>query len=73
MNAGTMTLDECQMLREYSPSMGIMLESLSERLCGKGMPHYGSPDKVPQVRLETLRNAGGSQDPFHHRNFNRYR
>lgn len=64
MNAGTMTLDECQMLREYSPSMGIMLESLSERLCEKGMPHYGSPDKVPQVRLETLRNAGEAKIPF---------
>ncbi|MDG2302912.1 MAG: 5-amino-6-(D-ribitylamino)uracil--L-tyrosine 4-hydroxyphenyl transferase CofH, partial [Gammaproteobacteria bacterium] len=59
-----MTLDECQMLREYSPSMGIMLESLSERLCEKGMPHYGSPDKVPQVRLETLRNAGKAKIPF---------
>ncbi len=64
MNPGTMTLDECMMLREVSPSMGIMLESASARLCEKGMPHHGSPDKDPQVRLETLRNAGRAGIPF---------
>jgi FO synthase len=64
MNPGTMTLDECEMLRKFSPSMGIMLESVSERLCEKGMPHYGSPDKAPQIRLDTLRNAGKARIPF---------
>ena len=44
--------------------MGIMLESASERLCEKGMPHYGSPDKAPSVRLQTLRNAGIAKVPF---------
>ena len=44
--------------------MGIMLESASERLTEKGMPHYGSPDKVPAVRLEALRNAGIAKVPF---------
>ena len=44
--------------------MGIMLESASERLCEKGMPHYGSPDKVPAVRLQTLANAGIAKVPF---------
>jgi FO synthase len=64
MNPGTMTPDECAMLREVSPSMGIMLESASARLCEKGMPHYGSPDKDPQVRLATLRDAGIARIPF---------
>ena len=44
--------------------MGIMLESASERLCEKGMPHYGSPDKIPAVRLQTLANAGIAAVPF---------
>ena len=30
------------MLRPVLGSMGIMLESASERLCGRGMPHFGS-------------------------------
>ena len=44
--------------------MGIMLESASDRLCEKGMPHYGSPDKIPEVRLQTLENAGIAKIPF---------
>jgi FO synthase len=64
LNPGTMTAAELQRLRPVSPSMGIMLESLSERLGEKGMPHYGSPDKVPAVRLETLELAGAARVPF---------
>ena len=64
INAGTMTADEIAMLRPVSASMGIMLESASERLCGKGMPHHGSPDKVPAVRLDTMRLAGEAGVPF---------
>jgi FO synthase len=64
INAGTMTPDEIAMLRPVSASMGIMLESASERLCEKGMPHYGSPDKEPQLRLQTLIDAGKAKVPF---------
>ena len=64
INAGTMSADEIALLRKVSASMGIMLESTSERLCGKGMPHYGSPDKEPAVRLETLEQAGRAGVPF---------
>ena len=64
INAGTMTAEEIAMLRPVSASMGIMLESASERLCGKGMPHHGSPDKVPAVRLDTMRLAGEAGVPF---------
>ena len=41
-----------------------MLESASERLCEPGGVHYGSPDKRPAVRLETLRLAGELRVPF---------
>ncbi len=64
INAGCMTAEEIAMLRPVSASMGIMLESASERLTEKGMPHYGSPDKDPQVRLETMRLAGEAAVPF---------
>lgn len=64
VNPGTLTAEEMAKLRAVSPSMGIMLESLSVRLCEKGMPHYGSPDKVPAVRLATLEEAGKQKIPF---------
>ncbi len=64
LNPGTMTAAELERLRPVSPSMGIMLESLSDRLGEKGMPHHGSPDKVPAVRLATLERAGEAHVPF---------
>ena len=64
LNPGNLSPQELADLRAVSPSMGIMLESASPRLCEKGMPHYGSPDKIPAVRLETLRNAGIAKVPF---------
>src|SRR5262249_47797475 len=41
-----------------------MLETTSERLSARGGPHYGSPDKAPAARLETLRAAGEARVPF---------
>ena len=64
INAGNMTALELRKMRDVSASMGIMLESTSTRLTEKGMPHYGSPDKDPAVRLETLRLAGEEKIPF---------
>ncbi len=64
LNPGNMTPDEMTKLRTASFSMGIMLESASERLTEKGMPHYGSPDKDPVVRLQTLDDAGAAKIPF---------
>ena len=64
LNPGNMTLLEMEKLREYSVSMGIMLESSSERLCGKGGPHFGSPDKQPVTRLQTMKNAGKLRIPI---------
>ena len=64
INAGCMTAGEIAGLRRVSASMGIMLESASPRLGEKGMPHYGSPDKLPARRLDTLELAGRAAVPF---------
>ncbi|MEZ5571666.1 MAG: 5-amino-6-(D-ribitylamino)uracil--L-tyrosine 4-hydroxyphenyl transferase CofH [Halioglobus sp.] len=64
INAGCMDAQEIAGLRQVSASMGIMLESVSTRLCGKGMPHYGSPDKDPARRLQTMVLAGQAAVPF---------
>ena len=64
LNPGTLDVAELKRLRTVSPSMGIMLESAAERLTEKGMPHYGSPDKDPKVRLQTLADAGAAKIPF---------
>jgi FO synthase len=64
INAGCMTAEEIAVLRTVSASMGIMLESASERLCEKGQVHYGSPDKHPVARLKTIELAGRAAVPF---------
>lgn len=64
LNPGNLTPEEFRRLRAVSASMGIMLESAAERLTEKGMPHYGSPDKLPAVRLQTLEDAGIARVPF---------
>ena len=64
INAGILSNDQMAALRETSASQGIMLESASERLCSKGGPHYGSPDKRPEVRLANIEQAGRLNIPF---------
>jgi FO synthase len=58
LNPGVMDAADLRRLRPVSVSMGLMLESASDRLCERGGPHFGSPDKVPARRLATLRAAG---------------
>ncbi len=64
VNPGVMTREEIASVREVSASMGIMLESSSARLCEPGGVHYGSPDKLPAVRLAMMREAGELAVPF---------
>jgi FO synthase len=64
LNAGVMSAAELCRLRPVSASMGLMLESAAQRLCERGGPHFGSPDKVPERRLETLRAAGELNIPM---------
>src|SRR2546430_11213006 len=63
-NPGVMGADELLLLRESTASQGIMLETIADRLSERGGPHFGSPDKRPAVRLETLRLAGELRIPF---------
>jgi FO synthase len=64
INAGVMTAGELASLRSVSASQGLMLESSAERLCRKGGPHFGSPDKQPAARLQVIRDAGAAAIPF---------
>ena len=64
INAGVLSEAEYRRLRAVSASMGMMLESSSERLCERGGPHFGSPDKHPAVRLESLVAAGRAGVPM---------
>ena len=64
MNPGVTNRAELQDLRAVSVSQGLMLESSSVRLCETGGPHYGSPDKQPQVRLDSIAAAGAARVPF---------
>jgi len=64
LNPGLLEGDDLAALRQVSVSQGIMLESAAERLCERGGPHYGSPDKRPAARLETIRLAGVAGVPF---------
>jgi FO synthase len=64
LNPGVMTRADIDRLRGVSVSMGIMLETASERLSVRGGPHWGSPDKRPSVRLATLEAAGEAAVPF---------
>ena len=64
LNPGVMTREELTMLRPVSASMGIMLETVAERLAAKGGAHWASPDKLPERRLGTIELAGELRIPF---------
>lgn len=64
LNPGLMAAQDYAVLRPLSASMGLMLESASDRLCSKGMAHFGSPDKRPAARLWSIRLAGEASVPF---------
>lgn len=64
INAGCMTEEEIANLRPVSASMGLMLETIADRLGEPGGPHHGSPDKVPAARLATIEAAGRQAVPF---------
>jgi len=64
LNPGVLTRADFDLLRPVSASMGLMLETSSDRLSRRGGPHFGSPDKLPARRLETLRLAGEARVPF---------
>lgn len=64
VNPGLMGERDLVALREVSVSMGLMLESVSERLLQPGQAHADAPDKVPARRLRTIALAGKHGIPF---------
>ena len=63
-NPGVVSCDELLALRDTCPSQGMMLENVSRRLLEQGEAHFGSPDKDPDARLETIRAAGELKIPY---------
>ena len=63
-NPGVMSADDMRLLRPVNVSLGLMLETTSRRLRGKGEAHYYAPDKEPALRLGVLENAGRQKIPF---------
>lgn len=63
-NAGILSASDMIRLMEVNVSLGLMLETVSERLGGPGMPHAAAPDKRPEVRLRMLDDAGHLGIPF---------
>ncbi len=64
LNPGVLTREDVRRLRPVSASMGLMLETTSERLAERGGPHFGSPDKAPPLRVATIEAAGEERVPF---------
>jgi FO synthase len=63
-NAGILSVEQMQALRPWNASMGLMLETTSQRLRQRGMAHFVAPDKDPAVRLRMHREAGELRIPF---------
>ncbi len=63
-NLGVLSFEELNILKEYNASLGLMLETSSSRLLNKNQPHFLSPGKNPETRLEVIENAGKLKIPF---------
>lgn len=63
-NAGTLNYDELSVLKKSNVSLGCMLETASDRLSGKNMPHEFAPSKNPKARSRVLENAGKLKIPI---------
>jgi FO synthase len=63
-NAGILTAEDMERLKEVNVSLGLMLENVSPRLCQPGMPHHRAPDKRPERRMKMIDEAGALRIPF---------
>jgi 7,8-didemethyl-8-hydroxy-5-deazariboflavin synthase CofG subunit len=63
-NPGLLSTEWVARLAAVSPSMGLMLETTSDRLLATGAAHDNAPDKVPAKRLRTIEEAGKQHVPF---------
>jgi 7,8-didemethyl-8-hydroxy-5-deazariboflavin synthase CofG subunit len=63
-NPGLMSDEWLQRLACVSPSMGLMVETTSERLLARNAAHDNAPDKDPAKRLRVIEDAGRHGIPF---------
>ncbi|BAU66985.1 Radical SAM domain protein [Stanieria sp. NIES-3757] len=61
-NAGILSWQEMEQLKQVNVSMGLMLEQLTPKLLNT--VHKYAPSKVPQLRLQQLEWAGKLKIPF---------
>ena len=62
-NGGNFAYEDLKRLKEVNASMGLMLENSSNRLME--LPaHNKSPGKNPELRIETIKNAGKLKIPY---------
>ena len=62
-NGGNFTYEDMKRLKEVNASLGLMLENSSKRLMELSA-HKKSPGKNPELRLETISNAGKLKIPY---------
>lgn len=62
-NPGVLEKSELKMLKDVNASMGLMLETTSERIMNT-VAHQHSPGKDPKKRIKTIENAGKLKIPF---------
>jgi FO synthase len=63
-NAGSLTKKEMSILKSTNVSLGMMLESSSEKLLDIGKAHEKAPSKNPKVRIKSLISAGELRIPI---------
>jgi len=63
-NIGLLTFEQLKSLKDYNASMGLMLESTCKNLFKNGGVHENSPGKIPENRIEHIKNAGKLKIPF---------
>jgi 7,8-didemethyl-8-hydroxy-5-deazariboflavin synthase CofG subunit len=63
-NPGVMNAADLTALKCSNASMGLMLENVSPRLMHRGEAHENAPDKVPSLRLRTIKEAGRQRIAF---------
>jgi FO synthase len=63
-NPGLLSAEWLKRLAQWSPSIGLMLETTNERLLAPGAAHDNAPDKLPAKRLRTIEEAGKLGIPF---------
>jgi FO synthase len=64
VNPGVLSAAELERLRAVSASGGLMLEQVTDRLLGRGLAHWASPDKRSERRVATIQAAGELSFPF---------